>query len=110
MAVKRIAKEEGSAKTRKPSAQSEPERRLEPPQGEVSRVLDLQRLVGNRAVQRLLAQRESREALVERIANPPVFKLDPVNVSLDGGEVTAGGVTIPVEDGYFHGSLWGEEP
>ena len=58
MAVDRIPKDEGAAKARKPSAKREPERRLQRPQGEVSRILDLQRQVGNRAVQRLLAQRD----------------------------------------------------
>ena len=57
MVVGRIPKDEGAAKARKPSAKKEPERRLEHPQGEVSRVLNLQRQVDNRMVQRLLAQR-----------------------------------------------------
>ena len=58
MAVERTSQEEGATKARKPAAQNEPKRRMERPRGEVSRILALQRLVGNRAVQRLLAQRD----------------------------------------------------
>jgi hypothetical protein len=73
MSTERMAKEEGAEKVRKPSAAKKPESRADNPRAEMPGLARLQQQIGNRAVQRLLAQRsgdgsfEIDEGTVSRI-------------------------------------------
>ena len=87
----------GLVKVRKPSAERKPERRAEAPQAKMPRLAKLQRQIGNRAVQRLLAQRsgdgsfEIDEGTVSRI-----------NQERSGGQPLEGGFQQEMSESMDH--------
>lgn len=87
MTGERIPKEDQASKVRKPSVEKKPERQAENPRAEIPGLARLQQQIGNRAVQRLLAQRsgdgsfEIDEGTVSRI-----------NQERSGGQPLEGGV------------------
>ena len=97
MTGEKIPKEEGAVKARKPSAEKKSERRAEAPQAEMPALAKLQRQIGNRAVQRLLAQRsgdgsfEIDEGTVSRI-----------NQERSGGQPLEGGLQKDMGESMDH--------
>ena len=97
MAGRRIFKEGGLVKARKPSSEKKSERRAETPQAEMPRLAKLQRQIGNRAVQRLLVQRsgdgsfEIDEGTVSRI-----------NQERSGGQPLEGGFHKEMSESMDH--------
>ena len=87
MAGRRIFKEGGLVKARKPSSEKKSERRAETPQAEMPRLAKLQRQIGNRAVQRLLVQRSGDGS----------FEIDEGTVSRINQERSGG---QPLESGF----------
>jgi hypothetical protein len=87
MTGERVPQEEGTAKARKPSAEKKSELRAETPRAPVPTLARLQQQIGNRAVQRLLAQRSGDGS----------FELDEGTVSRINQERSGG---QPLEGGF----------
>ena len=97
MTGERIPKEEGTAKARKPSAEKKSEVRAENPRAPVPALARLQQQIGNRAVQRLLAQRSGDGS----------FELDEgtvsrINQERSGGQPLEGGLQKDMGESMDH--------